>query len=337
MTEIRPRSFMPPTRDALASEWRREFVRDATIKTLARMRKTSADEVRLELRSPVSPMKAADFPGDTVAALMTLAPESALAEILALAVKVDLSGVSQFSFPLPGSFSSAVFVEEGFPIPVGQGVFEGLLIGPIRKVAMIGALSNELENYSAPVASVVISHVIKIAVGDGGAKVLLSADAATAAAPAGLLNGVAPLAAGASISDDLTALISAIAGAGIDTKNVAFIAAPEQALALQTQPWPNFKHKVIEAKTLAAGTIIAIAPDGFVVAGEGVPVIETSKSTVLHMAEPAEQIATPGAPATIAAPVVSMFQTDSFALKCIARLTWSAAPGAVAWIDSVAW
>ncbi|WP_354099347.1 hypothetical protein [Bradyrhizobium sp. S3.9.2] len=322
---------------AAAREWRRSFVNDATIKTLARMRKTSADEIRLELRSAVEPMKAADFSGDTVAALMTLAPDSALTEILDLAVKIDLTGVSQFSFPLPGSFSNAVFVEEGFPIPVGQGAFEGLLIGPIKKVALISALSNELENYSAPIASVVISHVIKIAVGDGGAKVLLSADPATAAAPAGLLNGVASIPAGASISDDLGALIGAIAAAGIDTKNVAFIAAPEQALALQTQPWPNFKHRVIEAKTLTAGTVIAIAPDGFVVAGEGVPVIETSKSAVLHMADPAEQIAMPGAPATIAAPVVSMFQTDSFALKCIARLTWSVAPGAVAWIENAAW
>jgi hypothetical protein len=325
-----------PDRDATAREWRRAFVSDATVAVLSRMRKTNPDEVRLELRGPVSPMKQSQWTGDSVAALMVLSPDGALAEILDLAVKVDPTGVSQFSFPLAQN-APAVFVEEGYPIPPMQGTFHGLMVGPVRKVALIAALTNELENLSAPVASLVISHLLKISVNDGGLKVMLSADPATAAAPAGILNGVVPLPAGASISEDINALISAIASAGIDTKSIFFVCAPGQASALSMQPWPNFKRKVIEAHTLAPGTVIAVAADGFVVAGEGVPVVDTSKHGVLHMADPAEQISTLGAPATVAAPVVSMFQTDAFALRCIARMTWSAAPGAVAWIADVAW
>jgi hypothetical protein len=342
MAEIRTKPFMPPSRAALAAEWRNSFVRDATITVLARMRKTTADEIRLELRAPVSPMKAADYPGGTVAQLMILAPDSALSEILDLAIKVDLTGVSQFSFPRPSIFTEAHFVEEGAPIPAATGVFQNLLIGPVRKVALLAPLTNELENLSAPTASVVISNLLRVSVSDGGVKVLLSADAATEAAPAGILNGVTPLVpttggGTAAMSADLAALIGAISDAGIDTRSVAFVAAPKQALALTMQPWPNFKHPVIEAKTLANGTVIAIAPDGFVVAGEGVPVIEVGKHTALHMADPASPISTPGAPATVAAPVVSMFQTDSFSLKCIARMTWAAAPGSVAVVNSVTW
>ncbi|WP_409191039.1 hypothetical protein [Bradyrhizobium sp. RDM4] len=324
-----------PDRDAAAREWRRSFVDDATVNVLARMRKTSADEVRLELRSPVTPARVGDFPGKTVTLVMILAQDTALSEILDQATKVDLTGVAQLNLSVPTNFSQAMFIEEGFPIPLARGAFSGLLIDMIRKLALIAPITNELENYSAPTASVVIGQLLRISVGNGGAKVLLSADPATAAAPAGLLHGIAPLPAGASPADDINALIGAISAAGINTRSIFFVAAPEQASALSMQPWPNFKRKVIEANVLAPGTIIAIAADGFVVGGNGVPVVDVSKSATLHMSDtPAQIVAADG---TVASPAVSMFQTDSFALRCVCRLTWAAAPGAVAWIDGATW
>jgi hypothetical protein len=335
MTEIRSRSFMPPTRDALAAQWRRGFVDDATVRVLSRLRKTAADEIRLELRSPVAPMKVGDYPGSTVAQLMILADDTALAEILDQAIKIDLTGVSAFSLTWPTNFSQAVFVAEDHPIPAAQGVLASGLIDMPKKLAMLAPITNDLEHYSAPTASVVISRLLKISVGNGGAKVLLSADPATAAAPAGILNGIPPIAAGASVSDDINALISAISAAGINTRSIFFVAAPPQASALSMQPWPNFKRKVIEANVLAPGVIIAIAADGFICGGEGVPVVDVSKGGAFHLADPASQIAPPGGP--ISAPVVSMFQTDSFGLRCVCRITWAYAPGAVAWIQDAAW
>jgi hypothetical protein len=251
-------------------------------------------------------------------------------------VKVDLAGISSFSFPLPSTFTEAKFVEEGFPIPVGQGVFAGMPLGPVRKCALIGALTSELETASASVASTIIEHVLKIAVGNGLAKVLFSDDAASDLAPAGLLFGVVPIPAGASMSADLSALVGAISAAGIDAESVVLIAAAEQAMAIKLAAGPHFNHRVISAP-LNPGTVIAVAVEGLAVAGEGTPEVSASKHGLLHMADPAEVIGAPGAPATIAAPVVSMFQTDSFALKCIARLTWSAAPGAVAVVTGTAW
>jgi hypothetical protein len=324
-----------PDRDAAAREWRRAFVDDATVNVLARMRKTSADEVRLELRSPVSPARVGDFPGGSVTQLMILAQDTALAEILDLAVKVDLKGVQQLRLSSPTNFSQAVFIEEGFPIPAASGILDSVLVDMVKKLAMIVPLTNELENYSAPTASVVISRLLKISVGNGGAKVLLSADPATAAAPAGILNGIAPIAAGASPSADIKALLAAISAANISTRSVFFVVAPDLAASLETQAWPLFKRKVIEANMLAPGTIIAIAADGFAVGGEGVPVVDVGKSATLHMADPAAQLV--GADGTVAAPMVSMFATDSFALRAVCRLTWAVAPGSVAWIQNAQW
>ncbi|MGX1320504.1 hypothetical protein AB7M17_003957 [Bradyrhizobium sp. USDA 377] len=351
MTEFR-KPFMPPSRTDLAREWHRSFIRAATARVLSRVQKTSVEAVLrdagwqhdnltgLILRAAVEPLKQADLPGDSVAALLLLAPDSEFAEILNLADRINLRGLSQFSLVSPTSFSEAVFVEEGFPIPAAQGVFEGQLIGPVKKLALLAPLTNELENLSAPDASVVISRLLKQAVGKGGAKVLLSADPPTAASPGGILYGIPPLAAGASASDDIKALLAEIAANGISTRSVVLIVASDLFGVFETLPWPNFKRTVIEAPTLAPGTAIALATDGFVVSGDGIPEVDSSRQATLHLADPAEQIGTPGTspdPAVIAAPSVSMFQTDSFALRCISRVTWSAAPGSVAWIEGATW
>lgn len=130
-------------------------------------------------------------------------------------------------------------------------------------------------------------------------------------------------------------MLGAISAANISTRSVFFVVSPDLAASLETQAWPLFKRKVIEANMLAPGTIIAIAADGFVVAGEGVPVIDVGKSATLHMMDPAAPLV--GADGTVAAPMVSMFATDSFGLRCICRLTWACAPGAVAWIENAQW
>jgi hypothetical protein len=331
-----------PDQTAVAREWRSSFIRSATISVLSRLRKTDASEIERELREferetrgAVSPITVGSYPGSSVTQVMILAQDTALAEILDLAIKVDLKGVEQLRLSSPTNFLQAVFIEEGFPIPAASGILGSVLIDAVKKLAMIAPLTNEMENYSAPVASVIISRLIKIAVGNGGAKVLLSADPATAAAPAGILNGIAPIAAGASPSEDIKALLSDISAANISTRSVFFVVAPDLAASLETQNWPLFKRRVIEANMLAPGTIIAICADGFAVGGEGAPVVDVGKSATLHMADPAAQLV--AADGTVASPAVSMFAVDSFALRAVCRLTWAVAPGSVAWIQNAVW
>jgi hypothetical protein len=322
---------------ARAREWRRSFVDDATCIVLSRMRKTSADEVRLELRSPVTPTRVGDYPGSSIAKLMVLANDTALSEILDAAIQIDLSGVSSFKLVTPTNFSQSSFVEEGFPIPAATGLFTGTAIELPKKLALLAPLTNEMEAYSAPTASIAISQLLRITVNNGAIKVMFGTDPATAAAPAGILNGIAPIAAGASPAEDIKALLGAISAANISTRSVFFVVAADLAAVLETQNWPNFKRKVIECPTLAPGTIVAIAGDAFVVGAAGDPQIDTSRSGLLHLADPADPISTAGTPNVMAAPTISMYQTDSFSLRCILRVSWACASGAVAWIADATW
>jgi hypothetical protein len=351
MNAPRPQGIpLRPDRDAVARDWKRGFIRSATATVLGRIQKTSADAILREswpndrtaeliVRAPVVPMKAADFPGGSVVKLMLLAPRSAAARLFELATVVDLKGLSQFSFPLPTNFSNAVFIGEGSPIPVKQGVFAGMPVGPVHKLAVLAGLSGELETATGNLAETIIGYALEVAVGRGLDAVLLSSAAATADAPAGLLFGLTPLAAGASMSKDLSALIASIAAAGIDTSSVVFVCAPPQALAISLQAGPHFAHRIIEASGLAAGTVIAVAVSGLVIAGDGgVPNVDISKQATLHFADPASQISTVGTPSNImSAPTSSQFQTDTLALRCTSKITWAAAPGAVSVVNSVTW
>jgi hypothetical protein len=184
---------MPPTVSQRAADWRKSFVRSATVSTLSLLRKSPPSEIEREIRSPQTPMKAADLPGNSVTRLLLLSPKSGAAQLAPLAVSVDLKVITSFNFPLPTNFANASFVGEGMPIPVRQGVFTGMPVGPVRKLALLSALSAELESASGDIAQTIISHTLEVAVGRGLDAVLFSNLAPTVDAPAGLLFGITPL------------------------------------------------------------------------------------------------------------------------------------------------
>jgi hypothetical protein len=340
-------------------EWRRSFVRASTGIVLAKLLQRtghaaeilrsnwSNDRVAAEIiqRGPVSPTTQDDYPGSSVSRLMLLAPKSAAARLFALATTVDLKGIDSFSFPLPTNFADASFVAEGAAIPVRQGVFAGMNVGPTCKLAMLASLSGELQNASGGIAETIISHTLEVAVGRGLDAVLLSDDPPSDSAPGGLLHNVTPITAAAgggstAMSADLVALVAAIASAGISTDNVVFVAAAAQAITLKLSAGPHFDYRVIGAN-ITPGTIIAVAVAGLVIAGDGsVPQIDISTQTVLHHADPASQISIPGVPPdpnVISTPTISMYQNDLVALRAIVRITWVAAPNAVQVVNNVTW
>jgi hypothetical protein len=330
-------------------EWRQSFVRSAAATVLSRIQKDTGspeqivrahwpndDRAAVIVRGAVTPLMQGDYPGSTVARLLLLAPKSGAAQLFPLATVVDLKGVSSFSFPLPTNFANAGFVPEGQPIPLRQGVYVGMPVGPVRKVALMAALSNELESASGDIAETIISNTLSVAVGRGLDAVLFSSAAATPDSPAGLLFGVTPVAGSAIMSADLGALIGEIASAGVDTSDVVFVCAPPQALAITLLAGPHFTHRIIETAGLATGSVVAVAPSALVIAGDGaVPQVDTSKQATLHFADPASQIVPPGGP--MSAPVLSTFQDDLLALRCTARLTWSVAAGSVAALTGATW
>ena len=119
------------------------------------------------------------------------------------------------------------------------------------------------------------------------------------------------------MAKDLSALVAAISDAGLDAESVAFVAAAPQAMTIKLTAGPHFNHRVISAN-ITPGTVIAVAVAGLVAAGSGIPVVDSAKGGTIHFADPASPISTVGAPATVAAPVFDLYQTDTS--RCAASL-----------------
>jgi hypothetical protein len=87
------------------------------------------------------------------------------------------------------------------------------------------------------------------------------------------------------------------------------------------------------------GTVILVDAADFVVVGGDAPRFEVSDQATLHFDDTTPlQIGTPGTPPTVAAPVQSLWQTDSLALRLILPINWCLRRGGVvAWTAGVTW
>ena len=178
-----------------------------------------------------------------------------------------------------------------------MGAFSGMQIGPIRKIALIAALSAELEFASAGNAEVAISLALENSVGKGLDSVLFSSSPASDSQPAGLWSGTTPLtptAGGttAAMITDLKALVASVAAAGVNSESIVFVVATGQGMAMRATLGPHFAHNIIVGDNLDPGTVAAVAVDGLVVAGQGTPRIDVAKQATLHVAAPAAPIST---------------------------------------------
>jgi hypothetical protein len=306
-----------------------------------------------------SVIKAAVAPADTItpawagnlaatrtgAFLRSLRPRSAAAQLLDRAPRYNLSGVASVTLPkLTTDFPAPAWIAEGGAIPVVRGTFGTTLLGPVRKLAAMSALTNELATYSAEDAEQIISELM----GDAAAKALdasiFSATAASSLRPAGILNGVTGIAATAgggteAMIADMRSLIGAIsvAGAGQD---VMIFASPLQAITLQLRAGAGFDTSaVISTNALSAGTVIAVDAAAFASGFGAEPKIDIAENAAVHMDDAtALELSTVGSPNTVAAPIRSAFQTDTHVLRIILQATWATRlPGAVQFITGATW
>jgi hypothetical protein len=112
-----------------------------------------------------------------------------------------------------------VFVEENTPAPVVSFAFNAPTIGPARKIIVQAALSGELETATAGTAETLVARALSEAATKGIDAVVFSADAATNAAPAGLLRNLVALSASsetgiAAAATDIGGAVAAMASAG---------------------------------------------------------------------------------------------------------------------------
>lgn len=298
------------------------------------------DAVQLVLRAASPPLDMANataFAQVTVALLPMLAPYSAAADLFAQALKVTLGRDGSVVVPNMGPVGVA-FVAPGMPKPVLQGASTGSTLNPY-KIAGIAVASSEL--FANPAIEGVLQNLLGESAGPALDAVVFSNQAATAAHPAGILNGIAPLTATAGggggndvLLADMKQLATAIApvlGAG----KLALLMHPAQGVALGmrlTRDAPNVVPLISGA--IPAGTVIAVAINA-IVSSLSPPEFETSSGATLHMDNAPAPIVDGGA---MAAPVRSLWQTASIAVKLYYGATWAVrSPQAVAWIQNVNW
>jgi Phage capsid family len=345
-----------PDRGALAAADRRSLIRAFTAKALAVAPGQDAGDVLrrawpedreagLILRAAVSPIDSGDFPAITTASVLpALAPASASARLFARCLQVDLAGIAKVRVPHVAAAPQPGFIAEGEPAPVAELTFAGVDVGPARKILILAAVTGELENATPETASTVIGRALADAVAKAVDTKLFSADAATSAAPAGLLDGLVALTPAATGTDtemigaDISALAAAIGDADISADDMVIVANVAQAAKLRLLASPSFSNLIIGTTAVAAGTVIGIAPAAVAVGYSGAPEIETSKEALVHFEDTSPAvIGAVGSPNVVAAPTRSAFQSDLIVIRVRARCAWAAVPGAVQFFDAVEW
>jgi len=249
------------------------------------------------------------------------------------------------------------FVAEGAPIPVRQAAFTAVTIG-LKKMAVITSYTREIAEHSTPEIETILRQLIMDDTGVAVDTVFIDATSATAVRPAGIRAGVAgqtPTAGGGftALVGDIKLLVGILAGMN-SLSNPVWIMNPVQqiAISLTQNAGGEFPfqaeingnrlmgYPVVISSTVPAGMVILINADDLMVVQGDTPRFDVSDQATLHFEDTTPlQISTPGSPNVVAAPVRSMFQTDSLALRMILPMNWAIRrlPAPVAWMTGVTW
>jgi HK97 family phage major capsid protein/HK97 family phage prohead protease len=250
------------------------------------------------------------------------------------------------------------FVAQGAPIPVRQGAFTATTL-TVKKMGVITSFSREMAEHSTPAIEAVLRQAIVEDTSVAIDTILLDATAASATRPAGLRNGVtgATATAGgglAALVGDVKALAgSLITGSNGHLRDPVWIMNPIQVLSIQFQTNANgqfiFQDEIAQGRfrgyplyqstTVPSGTVLLIDAADFFSATGDAPVFNASDTATLHMDDTTPlALSATGAPNTVAAPIRSLYQTDSLAIRMTWDLNWAMRrTGVVAFVSSVTW
>jgi hypothetical protein len=296
--------------------------------------------VDLILRAAVSPATLASTSAltqVTTAFFKALVPASAGADLLSRGIGLNFGNAASIYVPNL-SIPTTGFLAEGQPIPVVTAVSSGISLVP-RKLSVITVLSGELLRSSN--AETIVKQMLIESTGPALDAVMFSSAAATAAAPAGLLNGIAALVPSAAtgktdaLLEDLQALATAVAPAAGNSQ-IVVIAAPAQAVALALRVAAPLPYNVLTSASLAEDTIIVVAAAAVVSAVEGAPAIDLSSQASWHLDSVPGEIVDIGG--VYARPVASSFQSDTIGLRLKWPISWGRrANNAIAWMQNTNW
>lgn len=265
-------------------------------------------------------------------------------------------GPNSGAIKIPRSSSSTAlaggFVLEGDPIPVGRMTLDSITLTP-TKFGIIVPFTKEALRYTTPTLESVVRSELLAATSLTLDGLLIDSTASSATRPAGLLNGVSAgtVYAGGDYTaflEDMKTLLGPFdtANAG---RQIVVLMNPKQARNIRMMPGPNSSgfgwaqqfmadFKVIASTAVTANTVIALDVADFVTATGDTPMFETSDQATIHMESSPSPISATGTPNTVAAPIRSMFQTNSVALKMTLDVNWAMRrSGMVQYLSSVTW
>lgn len=290
----------------------------------------------------------------------TLTADSVYPELSSRGLRLTFGRNGAIAIPSRSSTPTIAgsFVAEGAPIPVRQGAFTSQSLTP-KKMAVISTFTREIAQHSVPAIEGLIRDAIREDTSVALDTVLLDATAASSIRPAGIRNGVSVTTAtsGGGI-DALVADAKGLVGALITATNgnvrsPVWIMNPAQALSISltgnaggdfvfadAMNQGNFLgYPVIQSPTVTAGMLILVDAADFVSVTGDEPMFDVSDQATLHMEDTTPlAIGTAGSPNTVAAPVRSLWQTDSIGLRMILPMNWTLRrSGVLAWTQSVTW
>lgn len=295
--------------------------------------------------------------------------ETAMAEFLALLPPTSVypvlrsMGVSLTFGPNSGAikipFSSSTtalaggFVLEGDPIPVGRLTLDSVTLTP-HKFGIIVPMTKEVMRYTNPALEAIVRSELLARTAIKLDSLLIDTTAGSTTRPAGLRYNVS--AAGSAYGggdytaflEDMKTLLSPFdtANAG---RSLALLMNPAQARSVRMMAGPNASgfgwanqfladFRVVVSTSITAGTVIAVDTADFVTSTGDAPMFETSDQATIHMEDSPTALSAVATPNTVAAPIRSMFQTNSVALKMTMDVSWAMRrSGMVQWIENVTW
>jgi hypothetical protein len=197
----------------------------------------NADDRALEIvqRAAVSPtsLTSSGLPLiDRVGEWRSVAPAAAIWQILShdRAMKLSLDATHLVNIPWSAGVSAQpIFVGEDQPAPSLQASFVKTACGPVKKVLVLSAVSEELQDASPQNAAQIIAALLSNSVSRAIDLVAFDNNPGDTVRPPGLLFNVTPISPAAETDPwqntqrDMAELVGAIADANIDASDVIFV------------------------------------------------------------------------------------------------------------------
>jgi HK97 family phage major capsid protein len=260
------------------------------------------------------------------------------------------------------SGSTGYWVGQGKPIPMSQLATSSVSLG-IAKVAGMVSIDKELARLSTPSAELMVRNDLAAEVQETLDLSLIDPNQGgqTNIQPASLLYGVTPVTPSgtnyAAFVTDVKSLFSTAIAANLDISQAVWVLSPTTALALSLMVTslgnPQFPGLTINGGTLMglpaitttqatiagspqyANIMVLIFPGEVFLADDGTAMVEASDQVAIQMDNAPTNQSTATATATT---MVSMFQTESIAIKAVRYINWAKARSqAAAFIQAAAY